>query len=80
MTDEDRSAQQLAAINDNLAGLFAEYCQRIASPDLVELLAAHKAQRLHLVLIVKAEVSALLLALGIVPLNDAYIVCGESNK
>jgi len=56
MTDEDRSAQQLAAINENMAGLFADYCQRIASPDLMELLAAYRAQRLNLVLTVHTSI------------------------
>jgi len=57
MTDEASAVQQLAAITDNLAALFADYCQRIASPDLVNLLAAYRAQRLDLVLTVHASIS-----------------------
>ena len=57
MNDQERAAQQLAAITDNLAALFADYCQRIASPNLVDLLAAYRAQRLDLVLTVNASIS-----------------------
>lgn len=52
MTNQAMAAQQLAAITDNLAALFAVCCQRAASPELAELLAAYRAHRLDLVLTV----------------------------
>lgn len=55
MSDQARAAQQLAAINAGLLGLFEDYCQRNASPDLLELLTAYRAQRLDLVLTVHAS-------------------------
>lgn len=55
MTNQACAAQQLAAITENLAALFAGFCQRAASPDLVELLAAYRAHRLDLVLTVHAS-------------------------
>lgn len=55
MTNQARPAQQLAAISNNLAALFADYCERNASPGLAELLAAYRAQRLGLVLTVHAS-------------------------
>lgn len=55
MNNQACAAQQLAAITDNLAALFADYCERNASPGLAELLKAYKAQRLNLVLTVHAS-------------------------
>lgn len=55
MNNQPHAAQQLAAISNNLAALFADYCERNASPGLVELLAAYRAQRLDLVLTVHAS-------------------------
>lgn len=54
MNNQAMTAQQLAAITDNLAALFAGFCQRTASPELAELLAAYRARRLDLVLTVHA--------------------------
>lgn len=53
----ERAAQQMAAINAELLGLFENYCQRNASPDLLEMLTAYRAQRLDLVLTVHASIS-----------------------
>lgn len=53
----ERAAQQLAAVNVGLLGLFEDYCQRNASPDLLEMLTAYRAQRLDLVLTVHASIS-----------------------
>jgi hypothetical protein len=55
MTDQAMAAQQLAAITDNLAALFADYCERNASPELADILAAYRAHRLDLVLTVHAS-------------------------
>lgn len=57
MTDQAMAAQQLAAITDNLAALFADFCQRTASPELAELLAAYRAHRIDLVLTVHATMA-----------------------
>lgn len=54
MNDQARATQHLAAISNNLAALFADFCQRAASPELAELLAAYRAHRLDLVLTVHA--------------------------
>lgn len=51
------AVQQLAAITDNLAALFADYCQRNASPGLAVMLEAYRAHRLDLVLTVHASIS-----------------------
>ncbi|OGT17901.1 MAG: hypothetical protein A3J49_04375 [Gallionellales bacterium RIFCSPHIGHO2_02_FULL_57_16] len=55
MNDQAMAAQQLAAITDNLAALFADYCQRNVSPGLAVMLEAYRAQRLDLVLTVHAS-------------------------
>lgn len=57
MNDTTRTAQQLAAITDSLAGLFADYCQHTASPELAVLLAAYREQRLDLVLTVHTSMT-----------------------
>lgn len=50
MTDQARAAQQLAAISDSLAALFADYCERTASPDLQRMMQEFHSHRLDLVL------------------------------
>lgn len=57
MSDQTRAAHHLTAINTGLLGLFEDYCQRNASPELLELLSAYQAQRLDLVLTVHASIS-----------------------
>lgn len=50
MTNQARSAQQLAAISNNLAALFADYCERNASPNLERLMQEFYNHRLDLVM------------------------------
>lgn len=50
MTDQARTAQQLAAISNSLAALFADYCERNASPDLKRLMQEFHNHRLDLVM------------------------------
>lgn len=50
MTDQARAAQLLAAISNNLAALFADYCERNASPNLERLLQELHNHRLDLVM------------------------------
>lgn len=67
----DRAAHQLAAITDGLLGLFADYCQRTASPDLADILAAYRAHRLDLVLTVHASMSGTDFVCCALPLGGA---------
>lgn len=50
MSDQDRASHQLAAITENLVALFADYCERIASPDLARVLQEFHSHRLDLVM------------------------------
>lgn len=63
MTDQTSTTQQLAAINNNLVALFADYCERTASPMLAHMLVAFHEHRLDLVL--TAHISA----------TDTYFIC-----
>lgn len=50
MNDQTRTAQQLAAISDNLVELFTDYCERAASPELQRMMLEFRRHRLDLVL------------------------------
>ncbi len=50
MNDQARAAQQLAAISAALVELFADYCERTASPDLARMMQKLRSHRLDLVL------------------------------
>lgn len=50
MNDQTRAAHQLAAITDNLVALFADYCERAASPALTRMMQEFVSHRLDLVL------------------------------
>lgn len=63
MTDKASTAQQMAAININLVALFADYCERTASPMLAHMLVAFHEHRLDLVL--TAHITA----------TDTYFIC-----
>lgn len=58
MTNQTHTAQHLEAISAGLLGLFEDYCQRNASPELLGLLVAYRAQRLDLVLTVHASMGS----------------------
>lgn len=55
MNDQSQTAHQLTVISDGLLGLFADYCKRTSSPELENMLAAFRTQRLDLVMTVHAS-------------------------
>lgn len=86
MNDTKRAAQQLAAITDNMVGLFTDYCERAASPLLVSMLTEFHEHRLDLVLTAHITESgtdficcALPVGGGLVRLFDVHEIPGEQS-
>ena len=57
MDDQSKAALHLVAINGELLGLFEDYCHRVASPDLVNILQEYRNHRINLVLTVHASMT-----------------------
>ncbi len=67
MNDEQKAAQQLAAIQDQLVSLFSDFCHRSPPEGVGALLQEFREHRLSLVFTVTASMNGTDLFCGIVP-------------